>query len=241
MPEGSTSDLQARIDGDMPAWVASVLAAGGVVALSRALRRRISEARARCEPWQPPFDELRNSVWRFWPRLPLAEKRRFLRHLRTWYDAHRFRTPPQNAGMALAAERDGRLAYSIGRIHDARDAGVGGIAVRWTDRSGSMVEARFDAVVNCTGLDLSCDANPFLADLLAQGLVRRDPTGLGIEVDSQCGPLARDGTHSNRLRIVGPPTAGTFGDPLGVPFIAPQIRRVIPGVLAELRSLAGRL
>jgi hypothetical protein len=33
---------------------------------------------------------------------------------------------------------------------------------------------------------------------------------------------------------VGPPTAGSRGDPLGVIFIAPQIRRMVPGLLAEV-------
>jgi uncharacterized NAD(P)/FAD-binding protein YdhS len=144
--------------------------------------------------------------------------------------------------MALEAEREGLLVHSTGRILDARDAGPGGIAVRWTDRSGAIIEEAFDVVVNCTGLDPSCGAaaNPFLSDLLARGVIRRDPTGLGFEVDAQCRPIARDGTPSRRLRIVGPPTAGTFGDPLGVPFIAPQIRRMVPGVLRELDGCDGR-
>jgi uncharacterized NAD(P)/FAD-binding protein YdhS len=237
LPEGSTSGLMDRIDGDMPAYAAAVLASGGIVELSRALRQRIDEARARGEPWQLPFDELRNSVWRIWPRLAVDEKRRFLRHLRTWYDAHRFRTPPQNAAMAAMAERDGRLVYPTGRIHAARDLGSEGIGVAWTDRAGSKAEGRFDVVVNCTGLDPACGAasNPFLADLVSQGYIRPDPTGFGFEVDAECRPIGKAGAPSPKLRIVGPPTAGTFGDPLGVPFIAPQIRRMLPGLLAELR------
>jgi uncharacterized NAD(P)/FAD-binding protein YdhS len=232
---GSTTGLMDRIDGEMPGYATPLIDRASILAFSRALRARIAEAVARDEPWQPAFDELRNSVWRFWPHLPTAEKRRFLRHLRTWYDAHRFRTPPQNEEMALAAERSGQLTYPTGRIRQAR-AADGAIAVRWTDRAGASVEERFDAVVNCTGLDPAFGAatNPFLRDLLDQGLIRRDPCGLGFEVDALCRPIGRGGQPSPRLRIIGPPTAGTFGDPLGVPFIAPHIRRMLPGVLAEL-------
>jgi len=236
LPEGSTSGLMDRIDGEMPAYVAAVLARhGGARALSRALRRRIEEAGKRGDPWQPAFDELRNSVWRFWPHLALVEKRRFLRHLRTWYDAHRFRTPPQNASMAHAAERDGRLVHRAGRIRDARSV-EGGIAVRWTDHSGVEADERFDVVINCTGLDPSCGAatNPFLADLLAQGRIVVDGTGFGFAVDALCRPIGSDGAPAKGLRMIGPPTAGTFGDPLGVPFIAPQVRRMVPSVVAEL-------
>ena len=56
-----------------------------------------------------------------------------------------------------------------------------------------------------------------------------------FEVDAECRPIGKDGAPSPGLRIVGPPSAGSLGDPLGVPFIAPQIRRMLPGVLAELR------
>jgi uncharacterized NAD(P)/FAD-binding protein YdhS len=238
LPEGTTAGLMDRIDGDMPAYAAEVLAKGGILDLTRALRRKIREAADRGEPWQTPFDELRNSVWRFWPRLPVAERRRFLRHLRTWYDAHRFRTPPQNADIAEQAERAGGLVYRNGRIQAVRDDGTKSIAVSWVDHSGARNEERFEAVVNCTGFDPSCGAaaNPFLANLLSQGVIRPDPTGVGFEVDAQCRPVARDGAPSARMRILGPPSAGSFGDPLGVPFIAPQIRRVVPGILAELRE-----
>ena len=102
-----------------------------------------------------------------------------------------------------------------------------------------MREEIFQAVINCTGFDRSCGAatNPFLSDLLAQGFIRPDPSGFGFEVDAQCRPIGKDGAPSPAMRMVGPPTAGTFGDPLGVPFIAPQIRRMLPGVIAELQSL----
>jgi len=39
------------------------------------------------------------------------------------------------------------------------------------------------------------------------------------------------------MRVIGPPTAGAFGDPLGAIFIAAQIRRTLPGMRATLRKL----
>jgi uncharacterized NAD(P)/FAD-binding protein YdhS len=234
------TDLFDRIERDIPAYIEAVLARGGSLALTRALRRRIAEGRERGEDWQIAFDELRNAVWRFWPRLAVADRRRFLRHMRLWYDAHRFRTPPQNAAMALEAQRAGQLAYPTGRIREARAIGTGEIGVRWVDAAGAKVDEHFHTVINCSGLDHACGArtNPFLADLVAQGLVRVDPTGIGFEVDGRCRAIGRDGTISRRLRIVGPPTAGSHGDPLGVPFIAPQIRRMVPGVVEELSTRA---
>jgi len=70
----------------------------------RALRARIRELEARGESWHKGFDELRDVVWRAWPLLPAAEQRRFLRTMRTWYDVHRFRAPPQNDALVRDAE-----------------------------------------------------------------------------------------------------------------------------------------
>ena len=42
------------------------------------------------------------------------------------------------------------------------------------------------------------------------------------------------GNPQPTLRAIGPPTAGVFGDPLGVPFISGQIRRILPDVLRTL-------
>jgi len=58
---------------------------------------------------------------------------------------------------------------------------------------------------------------------------------MGIAVDAQCRPIGRGGSASPRLRVLGPPTAGALGDPLGVIFIAPQIRRMMPGLLETIR------
>ena len=236
LAENSPAPLLARIDGDIPAYVEAALAAGGLRALVRALRQRIGEATRAGGDWQVPFDEVRNVVWQVWPRTPLAQKRAFLRHLRTWYDAHRFRAPPQNDALVREGERAGKVEFHVGRLRAVQAAGQR-VRVRWEDRATRIdgVE-EFDAVVNCSGLDPACGArdNPFLASLVAQGLLRADPTGLGFAVDWQCRPLGAGARPSGRLRIVGPPTAGTFGDPLGVIFIAPQIRRMLPGLLSEL-------
>ncbi len=238
-PDGSGARLMARIEGAVPDFVTAVGSPPTTRGLLRALRHRIDAASAKGEPWYAPFDDLRDVVWQVWPRLPVAEKRRFLARLRPYYDAARFRTPPQNESMAAMAEAEGRISYRRARLRGAHAAPEGGFEVSWTGPGidGTKSE-HFDAVVNCTGLDPSCGAadNPFLSALVSAGMLRRDETGIGFEVDGQCRPLARDGTPQPRLRMIGPPTAGTFGDPLGVLFIAPQIRRMLPGLLHQLAT-----
>jgi uncharacterized NAD(P)/FAD-binding protein YdhS len=69
---------------------------------------------------------------------------------------------------------------------------------------------------------------------MRKALLQRDATGVGFAVDLRCRPIGLDERAHRRLRVVGPPTAGTLGDPLGTLFIAPQIARVVAGMLADL-------
>jgi uncharacterized NAD(P)/FAD-binding protein YdhS len=225
--------VQARIEGDVPSFAADAVTS---LALSRALRRRIREHQASGGDWYEPFDALRDVVWKVWPRLDAQEKKRFLRWLRPWYDVHRFRAPPQNDAIARDAEARGAVRFVRARLCDAQ-ASETMLGVTWIDHdSGSRVTETFDAVVNCTGLDPACgaDENPFLASLMRKALLQRDATGVGFAVDLRCRAIGLDERAHPRLRVVGPPTAGTFGDPLGTLFIAPQIARVVPGMLADL-------
>ena len=231
--ETTGARVQARISGDVPAFAADAVTS---LALSRALRRRIRQHEASGGDWYEPFDALRDVVWKVWPRLDAEEKKRFLRWLRPWYDIHRFRAPPQNDAIARDAEARGAIRFLRARLEGAH-ASETTLCVTWIGHEGgSRVTETFDAVVNCTGLDPACgaDENPFLASLLRKGLLQRDATGVGFAVDAQCRPIGIDDHAHPRLRVVGPPTAGTFGDPLGTLFIAPQIARVVLGMLAGL-------
>ena len=232
----SPAALLDRIEGPVPAYARDALATQSIRELSRALRERIAASRSRGADWRDDFDELRNVVWQVWPRFPIAEKRRFLRHLRIHYDVHRFRVPPQTRALVACAERSGEISFVAGRVVAIETDGKS-IRPHWRDRATDRAASGdYDAIVNCTGLDPDCGArsNPFLATLLTAGLVRRDDCGFGFAVDARCRPIAKDGSVSERMRIVGPPSAGSSGDPLGVIFIAAQVRRVIPGLLSEL-------
>jgi uncharacterized NAD(P)/FAD-binding protein YdhS len=223
--------LLERIEGPVPAFVRAAGPRPTMRALLRTLRQRIREDVAQGGDWYAAFDDLRDVVWQLWPSVPPPEKRRFHRRLRPWYDAHRFRAPPQNDAMVRAAEREGRVAYGIVPAHAAIAALRSGLAVG---------DDTFDAIVNCTGVEPAVGdrGNPFLAALAARGRLTVDAGGMGFAVDAQCRPIGRDGRGHERLRVIGPPSAGTFGDPLGVLFIVPQVRRILPGMLATLESAA---
>jgi len=230
-----------RVHGPPAAWLSAAAAAPDVRQWLRALRLRIREVQAGGGVWYQAFDDLRDSVWQLWPTLPVAQKRRFIGRLRTWYDVHRFRAPPQNEEMVETARAQGRVHFLAARLR-AVTVSSGGEGIEVTmRRRGDLadVTGTYDVVINCTGLDpvAGLAGNPFLTSLLQGGWIRRDPCGLGFEVDARCRAVGSDGMARAMLRLVGPPTVGSVGDPIGAVFISLQIHRMLAEVFSEM---AGR-
>jgi len=222
-----------------PAFLQTPQVAGDVRQWLRALRRQVAQVQAQGGVWTQPFDELRDALWRLWPGMPAAQKQRFQARLRTWYDAHRFRSTPQNQAMVDAAVAQGRITFQAGRVRAVKAGHASGAAlsVTWVPQGQApQHDQPFDALINCTGLDPAAGAaaNPLLASLLHQGRIRRDASGIGLEVNPQCCVVDAQGRADARVRLFGPPTAGTWGDPLGALYIGTHIHRLMPDVLASL-------
>jgi uncharacterized NAD(P)/FAD-binding protein YdhS len=103
-------------------------------------------------------------------------------------------------------------------------------------QTGKHLHGSYDYVVNCTGLDhaSSWRTNPVLRSLVQQKLLTRHATGLGFEVGGNCEAIDAAGATQPNLRVIGPPTVGVFGDPLGAPFIAAQVQRMLPDLMHTL-------
>ena len=205
--------------------------------LLRAVRRRIRAAEQEGKTWDDPFDHLRDMAAQVWPPLAVAEKRRFFRQLRTWYDVHRFRVPPQNSAIVHAAEQRGQVRLRACAIQSVEAVGAGApLRIALRPRGATGVETMvYDRVINCTGVDATHAADvPLIAALRARGLISVDPSGVGLAVDVHCCALDRNAHADARLRSVGPPTLGARGAPHGSAFIAIQIHHMIAHILQEL-------
>ncbi|MGK6310728.1 FAD/NAD(P)-binding protein [Variovorax sp. DT-64] len=235
-----TTPKPPELSSEVPGFISA--APARVSAWSAALREEIARKASQGQNWYQVFDPVRDVVWKLWPKLPTREKERFLRRLRVFYDVHRFRTPPMNEALVADAERKGRVRYSTATL---RTVESGADAVRVELSNGAAPVAGwhdFDFVVNCTGLDSGSAwrSNPLLHNLLESGLLRLHPTGIGFDVSEQCEALDATGAASPTLRVIGPPTAGAFGDPVAIPFIANQVRRMLPHLLGTLQSISLR-
>jgi uncharacterized NAD(P)/FAD-binding protein YdhS len=186
----------------------------------------VRSVRAR-EPWRASVDGLRPHSIALWQGLSEPERRRFLRHLRPWWDVHRHRIAPRVAARIEAMRAAGRLEIAAARV-----ARVEGDEVTLARRGGGEIRRRFDAVINCTGPegDIGRIGDPLIRSLLASGRARPDPLGLGLDVDGES-RIRGDGA-SPALYALGPLTKGAFWEIVAVPDIRGQAAGVAGAVAA---------
>jgi uncharacterized NAD(P)/FAD-binding protein YdhS len=201
----------------------------GPVALLRDVRRRSADI-----GWREAVHEVRQVVQPLWTSAALQDRRRFLRHLRPWWDVHRHRIAPAVAERLEAMRSEGRFSHAAGRlVQAARDGDA--IEVSWRPRGTTDVKRlRAARVVNCSGpeLDIRRAGEPLLDALVAAGRIRPDACRLGVDVDGQSRTRAASGASADALFAVGPITRGAFWESVAVADIAKQAQAVA-------RTLAG--
>src|SRR5690606_4053321 len=131
--------------------------------------------------WRTVIDALRPVTAELWQSLPLAERRRFVRHVRPWWDAYRHRMAPDVSTRLLRAINDGDVEVRAARVTNARRT-VNGFAADIVARGSARSRSEtFQWIVNCTGPDFRAPARALESQLLRDGLLAVDPLGLGFE------------------------------------------------------------
>ena len=189
---------------------------------------RLIRSQARLRGWREAVDGLRPSVQRLWCEASDVERKRFLRHLRPWWDVHRHRLAPAIADSVQAFESGGNLTFSAGRIEQVSFSDDHA-DVTWIPRgTQTMRNMRVGRIINCTGPagDLTKAKSPLLRDLLLRGLARPDFCNLGLDVDPYCRVIDVDGKVQTQLLAVGPLSRGAFWEITAVPDIRVQAAQV---------------
>lgn len=214
--------------------------------LSRRLARFRTLSRA-AGGWEGLMHQLRPRNAALWQSLDERQRRRFLRHLRPWWEVHRHRVPPTIGAGLGAVIAAGQLTVLAGRLVDI-DASADAARVMLRLRGGRHHEVhRFDRVVDCTGARCAQDDDrPLPAQMLRDGLMRRDRLGLGMDVDAADRVLAADGVAARRLFALGPPTRGRHWEITAIPDIrrraavlADELLEALAGSAASLRAVGG--
>ncbi|SER56887.1 FAD/NAD(P)-binding protein [Rhizobium sp. NFR03] len=206
--------------------------------LVKRVRNAIRAAEAGGLTWHAVIDRVRTQAATFWPDLPITERRRIVRHLRVFWDVHRFRIAPQVEQALDLAIENGRLDILAGTV---RGAAIEGDRIRVTLKlrgATGTIEQFFDAVVVTTGPAHGgiLDSQGWLRDLRNAGHLRLDPTGLGIDCDTESRALDTRSQPNDSLLISGPLARGRFGELMGLPQVSEHARLVATRVASTLRN-----
>lgn len=193
---------------------------------------RYVRVEAEAGEWRATVDSLRPVTQSLWQASSVDERRRFLRHLRPWWDVHRHRIAPSIAARIDGMQRSGRLKIRAGKIISSSADGEQAL-VKWRPR-GSPGEAslRVRRIVNCTGPqgDIGRAGDALVDSLIAAGRIRPDPCRIGIDVDAECRTLDSTGRVARSLYAIGPMTRSAFWEIVAVP----DIRQQLPLLAARL-------
>lgn len=206
--------------------------------LLRRLRAEIGTALSRNVGWRAVIDGLRPATATLWRGLPQAERSRFLRHLRPYWDSHRHRLAPASAADFDALVDHGDLRIKRGRVqsvavHD--DAAHVVIRERGTGGSETLTVQR---VIYATGVGAGASQDGLIASLVAAGLARTDQHGMGLEVTDTLQVIGDDDV-TPRIWALGPIVRGVFWECTAVPDIRVQARTIAAEVALQLASADG--
>lgn len=159
---------------------------GTTLSLLRIMRGAISQAASEGIDWREVITSIRGITPSLWQRMDVEQRRKFIRHVRTYWETARHRLSPLVARGVHEAIAQGSVVIHAGRVTcatnperervgllaryttptrsrsgfvDSATRRVGKIAVRLTPRGSSPDEAKtllVSRIINCTGPE--CDA-----------------------------------------------------------------------------------
>lgn len=214
------------------AWKESPVTALGMLT---AVRRNIEEAARNGIDWRVVLDSLRPHTQSIWRAFSDREKARFLRHLRTYWDIHRHRVPPQNEAALKRMLDSGQLsvvdvAVSSVERHKQQLVVSG---VRRSTRE--KVVYRASKVVNCTGTSYDCSRtrNPLISNLIKSGLATPNKLGLGLRCDERGALLDAQGKVSDSIFAIGGLRIGELWETTAVPELRVQAEQLARIMIAK--------
>jgi len=216
-----------------PAFLTPDTAPKTIRDLLRCIRSEVQTAAQQGYDWRSAIDSLRPITQQLWQQLGRVEQQRFLRHATPYWDVHRHRIAPEMGDVVREMLESGQLTITAGRIQDYQ-AAPDGVAVTVRDRQTQTNRVlQVSRAVNCTGVQIDYRQLPQspIANLRAQGLIRPNEIGLGLDTAADGAVLDARGNRSSRLYTLGTPRRGDLWETIAVPELREQARALAATVL----------
>ncbi|MBV8376997.1 MAG: FAD/NAD(P)-binding protein [Verrucomicrobia bacterium] len=201
------------------------------------VRKASKQAAEAGSNWRAVVDALRPSTQKIWQRWDWVERRKFLRHLRAYWESHRHRASSEALAVKKNLETCGRLACYRGRVLSITENDTG-LEVEFAEfRRCEPKRLQVSYVVNCTGPECNYHKlkDPLVMQLFLRGLITPDPLFLGIEVG--VGGIIYD-VHGRRvpnLYTLGSPQKGRLLETTAVPELRLQAEGLAKRLWREIR------
>jgi len=224
---------------ELKSWAETL--ASGRPTLRQALRA-FQEQRKQGIYWELLVDALRGVASQIWKGFSAADKRLFLRRLRSLWNTHLHRSCRQSIQTVERMMRSGRLVQVHARVvavekrEDRFDS-----AVRLVMRGGDVSTLDVDAAVNATGLFSSIlkTDSALVAQLLGDGLAQPDDFCLGFRVNDAGQLLSARGAVQPALFTLGTLRRGEELECTAVPEIRRQVAVMAEEIVRILEESPG--
>jgi uncharacterized NAD(P)/FAD-binding protein YdhS len=200
------------------------------------VRAQIDRASEAGIDWRAVIDSMRPYTQLIWKQWPTEERKRFLRHLKAFWEPHRHRAAPEVLELKSQLEKEGRVQCHRGRIFSiSPEKKI--LSVRFRDANANEEkELRVDYVVNCTGPE--CDyyklKDSLVVQLFSRGIIVPDPLFLGLDVGLGGIILNLQGERVNHLYTLGSPQKGILFETTAVPELRSQAAELADRILYHL-------
>jgi uncharacterized NAD(P)/FAD-binding protein YdhS len=197
-----------------------------------ALRKVVAAHEGAGGDWRDIMASLRPHTPALWHQLSDAERRRFLRHLKPYWESHRHRAAPETAQAMAGMIARGMLRIEAARVESVRSAGGAGFLVQYRQRSARQsMFLEVGSIINCTGPSSRAAAEPLLRAMMSRGLVQPDALSLGLQVAANY-RLAPQ--HEAKIYYVGPLLRARDWEATAVPELREHAARCATEVLDQL-------
>lgn len=219
-------------------WTTSLPAA--LRPLLSMVRKEIRKAVISGSRWQDVFDSLRPASQRIWRSLSPEDQKRFLRHVRPYWESHRHRIPPEVYSNLEDWIGKGELRILAGRLSGYQENNAGAQVIFQDRHTGTTETLQVDRVINCTGNNTTARLaeTALFKSFIESGAVRIDRLKLGLDVAENGALLDSAGQASSRLFAIGPLQRGCFWETTAVPEIRSQAANLALHLLPQCGVLA---
>jgi uncharacterized NAD(P)/FAD-binding protein YdhS len=209
-----------------------------ITQLCRIIRREVKKASKKGGDWRAVIDSIRPASQSIWRALSHDDRKRFLRHLKAFWEPHRHRAAPEALAIKESLESRGRLCCYRGRAVVIEEH-ENHLALTFCQGRQNRT-LRVSYVINCTGPECNYHKlkDPLIVQLFARGLILPDPLFLGLDVGTGGAILNLQGERVQNLYTLGSPQKGILFETTAVPELRVQAKDLASLLLRRIQARA---